>query len=154
MAGFEARIDGAPVEPAHLRQLEWIDQAHGIARLKTADRQLELLIEGRGSDWVVTIAGRRIAVSVQTWRERMLAEAEGAARSHAGPVEIKATLPGLVVAVEVETGSEVRAGQALLTIEAMKMQNEVRAPRDGSVSEVLVEPGQAVATGTPLLRIG
>lgn len=155
MRGFEARIGGVPVEPAVASHFEWIDRARGIARLRTAEGDLELVVEGRGpSEWLVTIAGRRIAVSIQTWRERMLAEAEGSARAHAGPVEIRATLPGLVVAVGAEAGSEVSEGQPLITIEAMKMQNEVRAPRDGTVAEVLVAPGQTVATGTPLLRIG
>ena len=154
MDGVEARVDGAAaVEPADILGMQWIDREHGIARLTLGERQVEVLIEGRGADWIVTLAGRRIPVTVQTWRERMLAEAEGAARAHAGPIEIRATLPGLIVAVAVEAGSEVGEGQPLLTIEAMKMQNEVRAPRDGTVGEVLVEPGRTVATGAPLLRL-
>jgi biotin carboxyl carrier protein len=82
-----------------------------------------------------------------------MAEAETATQAHAGPVTVKATLPGLVVAVAVEPGAEVAHGDALLTIEAMKMQNEVRAPRAGRVIEVAVVAGQAVATGTALLRL-
>jgi biotin carboxyl carrier protein len=80
-------------------------------------------------------------------------EAETAARAHAGPIEVRATLPGLIVAVSVTAGDEVEAGVALLTIEAMKMQNEVRAPRAGRVVEVAVAPGQTVATGAALLRL-
>ena len=99
------------------------------------------------------IAGRRLPVSVQSWRERTLAEADVAARSHAGTLEVTASLPGLVVAIAVATGSEVAAGEPLLTIEAMKMQNEVRAPRDGVVGEILVAAGVAVATGQLLLRL-
>ena len=105
MDRFEARVGGVVVQPVELIGMEWIDRAHGVARLSTAVGQVEVLIEGRNSDWVVTLAGRRIPVSVQSWRERMLADAESAAGSHAGPVEITATLPGLVVAVEVAPGS-------------------------------------------------
>jgi biotin carboxyl carrier protein len=92
-------------------------------------------------------------VEVRTWRERVLAEAEGARRDDAGPIEVKATLPGLIVAVAVAAGDEVEEGMPLLTIEAMKMQNEVRAPRAGRVIEVVVGPGQTVATGAALLRL-
>ena len=80
-------------------------------------------------------------------------EARSAALAHAGPVTVKATLPGLVVAVVVAAGDEVEEGAPLLTIEAMKMQNEVRAPRAGRVTDVSVRSGQTVATGAPLLRL-
>ena len=154
MSRWEVRVAGEAVVPDGMSAFEWVDRDHGVARLRYDGRAYDVVVEGAGSDWIVTLAGRRIPVSVQSWRERMLAEAEGAARAHGGPIEIKATLPGLVVAVEAEQGSDVREGQPLLTIEALKMQNEVRAPRDGTVAEVLVAPGQTVATGTPLLRIG
>jgi biotin carboxyl carrier protein len=83
----------------------------------------------------------------------MLDEAEGTSRSHDGPLEVRATLPGLVVSVAVAAGDEVAEGDRLLTIEAMKMQNEVRAPRAGRVAKVSVEAGQAVATGAVLLGL-
>jgi biotin carboxyl carrier protein len=92
-------------------------------------------------------------VTVRSWRERVLAEAETGASAHGGPVEVRATLPGMVVAVAVGPGDEVAEGAQLLTIEAMKMQNEVRAPRAGRVIEVAVAPGQTVATGTGLIRL-
>ena len=106
-----------------------------------------MLVEGAGSEWFVTLAGRRIPVSVQTWRERLLAEARGAAADSGAPVDIRATLPGLVVAVNVAEGDEVEEGATLLTIEAMKMQNEVRAPRGGRIAALGVGAGQPVATG-------
>jgi biotin carboxyl carrier protein len=112
-----------------------------------------VLVEGAGSEWFVTVAGRRIPITVQTWRERLLAEARGAADESGAPVDIRATLPGLVVAVNVAEGDEVEAGAALLTLEAMKMQNEVRSPRAGRIAALGVAPGQPVATGVLLLRI-
>jgi biotin carboxyl carrier protein len=153
MTDFETRVAGEPVSPAEGWRLEWADQARGVARLTDGDRSLLVLVEGQGTDWTVTLRGRRIPVTVRSWRERVLAEAETEDRSHAGPVEVRATLPGLVVAVAVAAGDEVGEGAALLTIEAMKMQNEVRAPRAGRVIELEVAPGQTVATGAALLRL-
>jgi pyruvate carboxylase len=112
-----------------------------------------VVVEGAGSDWYVTLRGRRIPVSVRSRREQLLAEAARASAGSGAPVELKASLPGLIVAVEIVEGSEVAAGDPLVTIEAMKMQNEVRAPRAGRVATLLVKPGQAVATGQVLLRL-
>lgn len=153
MTDFETRVDGEAVDPADGWRFEWVDPGHGVGRLSDGERSMAVLAEGQGSDWTVTIAGRRIPVTVRSWRERVLAEAETEARAHAGPVEVRATLPGLIVAVAVAAGDEVDDGAGLLTIEAMKMQNEVRAPRAGRVIEVAVAPGQTVATGAALLRL-
>jgi biotin carboxyl carrier protein len=153
MTDYEALVHDIRVEPADGWRLELVDPQHGIGRLLNGSESVPVLVEREGTDWVVTVRGRRIPVTVRSWRERVLAEAETAAAAHAGPVAVKATLPGLVVAVAVEAGAEVAVGSPLLTIEAMKMQNEVRAPRAGRVIEVAVEPGQTVATGALLLRL-
>lgn len=153
MSELEVRIGDAVVTPADGWELEWVDRAHGVARLVGDGATIQVLVEGAGEQWAVTLGGRRIPVTVRSWRERLLAEAETATRAHAGPVTVKATLPGLIVAVAVEPGVEVAEGDPLLTIEAMKMQNEVRAPRAGRVMEVEVVPGQTVATGAGLLRL-
>ena len=153
MTNLETTVDGTSVELPDGWQLDWLDRSHGVARLTDGERSVLVLAEGHGTEWTVTIRGRRIPVAVRSWRERVLAEAETEARSHAGPVEVRATLPGLIVAVSVTVGDEVEEGTALLTIEAMKMQNEVRAPRAGRVMDVEVAPGQTVATGAGLLRL-
>ena len=153
MSDLELSIDGATVAPAAGWTLTWIDRATGIARLTDGSRSETCLVEGSGSVWVVTLRGRRIPVSVRGWRERVLAEADSAARRAGGPVEVRATLPGLVVAVSVQAGDEVTEGATLLTIEAMKMQNEVRSPRAGRVTAVSVAAGHKVVAGTSLLRI-
>jgi acetyl/propionyl-CoA carboxylase alpha subunit len=153
MSALELTVEGSPAEPAVGWTFSWIDQAAGIARLGDGSRSELCLVEGSGSEWVVTLRGRRIPVTVRSWRERVLADAESAARQAGGPVEIRATLPGLVVGVAVEDGAEVGEGTILLTIEAMKMQNEVRAPRAGRVSNVSVAAGHTVLAGATLLRI-
>jgi biotin carboxyl carrier protein len=153
MTDFEVRIGDERVTPADGWRLEWVDATRGMARLVGGERSIPILVEGQGPDRVVTLHGRRVPVSVRSWRERVLAEADTAARAQGGPVQVKATLPGLIVAVAVAAGDDVEAGASLLTIEAMKMQNEVRAPRAGRVAEVVVASGQIVATGAALLRL-
>jgi biotin carboxyl carrier protein len=153
MTDLEVLVDGEQEEPEDGWRLEWDDRAHGAARLVSAGRSLPVVVEGSGSDWVVTLRGRRIPVTVRTWRERLLAEAETGARGSAGSLAVKATLPGLVVAVRVAAGDEVGEGDPLVTIEAMKMQNEVRAPRAARVSEVAVVAGQVVASGAALVTL-
>jgi acetyl/propionyl-CoA carboxylase alpha subunit len=150
---YELTIDGERVEPSTGWSLTWIDREAGLIGVGDGERMEIALVEGAGTDWVVTLRGRRILIAVRTWRERVLADAESASRGHDGPIEVRATLPGLVVALAVREGDEVSHGATLLTLEAMKMQNEVRAPRAGRVAEVGVAAGQAVAAGTLLLRI-
>lgn len=152
MSDLEVRIADEIAVPGDWR-LEWDDRARGLARLIRDGHAVPVIVEGSGSEWFVTLRGRRIPVDVRTWRERLMAEAERAATVHSGPIAVKATLPGLVVAVVVAVGDEVEEGAPLLTIEAMKMQNEVRAPRAGRVIEVSVASGVAVATGAALLRL-
>lgn len=142
-----------PIEPPPGWTLAWLDRRAGIAQLSDGHRRVNVVIEGSGTDWVVTLHGRRVAVAVRSRREAALAAASSAAAAHAGPIEVRASLPGLVVVVQVEEGSEVAAGDPLLRIEAMKMQNEVRAPRTGRVARIQVEPGQRVVTGEVLLRL-
>ncbi len=155
MTDLELRVGDLIVAEEIGWEIAWSTDDGRVAYLTSpTGRRLTAVVEGAGSDWSVTIGGRRIGVTARTWRERMLAEAESAAAAHHGPIEIVATLPGLVVAIEVEVGRRVASGDRLLTIEAMKMQNEVRAPRDATVLEVAVAPGQTVATGALLLRLG
>ena len=153
MTDLEALVAGESVDPDRGWRLVWIDRASGVARLVSEDRAVMVVVEGGGADWVVTLRGRRIPVTVRTWRERLLAEAERATGSHAGPVTVKAMLPGRIAAVRVAPGDEVEEGDPLLTIEAMKMQNEVRAPRDARVAVVSVAAGDVVPTGAVLLTL-
>lgn len=154
MSDLELRVGGRAVELGEGWSVTWLPEDPRLARLTDPiGRHLTAVVEGSGTNWYVTIGGRRIEVAARTWRERVLAEAESQAAAAGGPIMVKATLPGLVVAVMVEIGTEVAAGAPLLTIEAMKMQNEVRAPREGRVVEVAVSPGEAVATGVLLVRL-
>lgn len=152
MKELHVEVEGTSLETGGWT-LRWVDEEAGIARLSDGQRTETVVVEGSGSNWHVTVRGRRIGVTVRTRREQLLAEAAVASGAQGGPVEVRATLPGLVVAITAGQGTRVAAGDSLLTIEAMKMQNEVRAPREGTVAEVAVAAGQPVATGALLLRL-
>lgn len=153
MSELSVLVGGRPVDLDGGWDLAWSDEGPGIARVQRDGRSETVVVEGAGSEWFVTVRGRRIPVTVRTRREQLLADAEVARQAHGGPVDVRATLPGLVVAVSAEVGSQVAEGDPLLTIEAMKMQNEVRAPRQGTVGQIAVAAGQTVATGALLLRL-
>jgi biotin carboxyl carrier protein len=150
---YRVAVGGREVELPTGWDLAWLDREAGIARLTRGDEAHTVVVEGTGSTWHATVAGRRVPVSVRTHREQRIAEAEVAARHRGGPVEVRASLPGLVVTLSAAEGDDVAEGHPLLTIEAMKMQNEVRAPHAGRVAHVAVSAGQTVATGALLMRL-
>ncbi|HEY6608897.1 MAG TPA: hypothetical protein VI277_06845, partial [Candidatus Limnocylindria bacterium] len=107
MTDYRARVAGEATERPDGWSIEWVDRSEGIARATNGDASLLLLIEGDGQAWWVTVRGRRVAVEIRSWRERVLAEAETSAQVAGGPVTVAATLPGLIVAVAVSVGDEV-----------------------------------------------
>ncbi len=149
----EILVDDRPLDPDPGWELTWEDRAHGAALLSREGTHVPVLVEGGPAEWVVTIRGRRIGVTVRSHRDRLLAESSRLLGRRHGPAEVRATLPGLVVRVAVSPGDVVAAGDTLVTVEAMKMQNEIRAPHAGSVASVEVAPGQAIATGAILVRL-
>jgi len=108
-------------------------------------RRREVLVDG--FRFVVEVESERIAAL----RER--ATSGRGASVHAGPLQVKAIIPGKVVAVSVKAGDAVTAGQQLLVVEAMKMQNELRAPRDGIIDRVGVSVGVNIEIGDLLVEI-
>ena len=146
-------VEGQLAGPEPGAVLTWVDRAHGAAILRRGEARQPVVIEGGPVEWTVTVGGRRIAVTVQGHRERLLAASARLGARHHPPTEVRATLPGLVVTVLARPGDAVADGQPLLVLEAMKMQNEIRAPRAGRVTAVDVEPGQTVATGALLVRL-
>jgi biotin carboxyl carrier protein len=75
-------------------------------------------------------------------------------RGGAGPVTLRAPIPGKIVKIAVRVGDRVASGQALVVLEAMKMENEIRSPRDGEVQAMHVREGQSVDTAQELVSIG
>jgi len=102
----------------------------------------------------VLVEGFRFEIEVES--ERIAALRERATRGrtasiHAGPLEVRAIIPGKVASVSVAVGDVVAAGQQLLVIEAMKMQNELRASRDGTIDSLAVAPGVNIEVGDLLV---
>ena len=149
----EFLVEGQPTAPDPEWEFAWVDRGHGGATLRRGGERVAVLVEGGPAEWVVTLRGRRIAVTVLGHRERLLAESSQLAAPRHGPAEVRATLPGLVVKVAVSPGDLVAEGDALLTVEAMKMENEIRAPRAGRVVSVEAAPGQTIVTGALLVRL-
>jgi biotin carboxyl carrier protein len=73
--------------------------------------------------------------------------------SAAGPMEIRAQMPGRVIKLLAELNAKIQAGHGVIVVEAMKMQNEMKSPKDGIVSKILVSEGATVAAGETLVVI-
>src|SRR5205823_1404947 len=81
-------------------------------------------LEGDGR-WAMGVVGERVEVAVQDERARAMEALTGTVPGGAGPVVVRAPMPGLVVRVEVADGQRVDAGAGLVVVEAMKMENEL-----------------------------
>ena len=104
----------------------------------------------------VLVDGFRLLIETES--ERLVALREratrgGPAAGDAGPLEVRAVIPGRVVSVAAAPGNVVTAGTQLLVIEAMKMQNELRSPRDGTIVRVGASVGSTVEIGDLLVVI-
>jgi biotin carboxyl carrier protein len=151
---LELLVEGEPaIADGTEWALTWVEPGPRVAVLRHGTERELIVVEGGPRDWVVTIRGRRIAVTARGRRERLLAASGPAAGPRGGSADVLATLPGLVLRVLVEVDQVVAAGEPLVTIEAMKMQNEIRAPRAGRVQTVAVQPGQAIVSGALLIRL-
>ena len=103
-----------------------------------------------GEELEVWIGSQRHAVSFADARDR---SARRKKISAAGPMEIRAQMPGRVIKLLAELNANVQAGHGVIVVEAMKMQNEMKSPKDGIVSKILVSEGATVAAGETLVVI-
>ncbi len=71
----------------------------------------------------------------------------------AGPMEIRAQMPGKVIKVVAAVGAKVQAGQGVIVVEAMKMQNEMKSPKDGIIARIFVSEGATVTAGETLIVV-
>lgn len=115
----------------------------GPPRPDGAGHVREVVLDGWRFELLIADAGRAAL------RERAMREHAGVAG--AGPLRIRAVIPGRVVSIAIAPGDAVVAGEPMLVIEAMKMQNELRAPRDGTIDQIAVTAGATVERGDLLL---
>jgi biotin carboxyl carrier protein len=140
VAGAEHQLDVRRVGPTSFSIL-------------VSDRSFDMDVVRDGDELIVTSRGSSIRVAlVDATRQ---AQRQRAARNlqAAGPVEVKAMMPGRIINVLVKPGDAVTHHQGLVVVEAMKMENELKSPKAGKVVEVKVIPGQTVEKGDLMVVI-
>jgi biotin carboxyl carrier protein len=116
-----------------------------------ASRSFTVRIASKGEQqFEVWVGAQRHTNSIADARDR---SSKRTKVSTAGPMEIRAQMPGRVIKLLAELKASVRAGQGVIVVEAMKMQNEMKSPKDGIVSKILVSEGAAVVAGETLVVI-
>jgi biotin carboxyl carrier protein len=130
--------------------------------VQLTENSLSILIGGSSfrvdreiSEAANSLDAQRILVGGQPYEvalrdARSLRNRRGAVAADAGPLKVKASMPGKVVRVLTKPGERVQPGAGIVVIEAMKMQNEVRSPKDGTVKELLAREGMNVNAGDVL----
>jgi biotin carboxyl carrier protein len=115
------------------------------------ERVVTAEVDGAGPKLTVTVAGQTVIAEVADARAALLSEvAARVGAKPAGPVALRAPMPGRVVKILARPGDAVKAGAGVIVVEAMKMENELRAPRDATVKELRVSEGAAVEAGQEL----
>ncbi|HWD97380.1 MAG TPA: biotin/lipoyl-containing protein [Bryobacteraceae bacterium] len=122
----------------------------GVFSVLLGTKSFTVHLAPSGDELEVSSGSRRYRVSVADTRDRSGAHKKAEA---AGPVELRAQMPGKIIKVLVQRGAAVHAGQGLVIVEAMKMQNEMKSPKDGVVSNIRVSEGGTVAAGDALIVV-
>jgi biotin carboxyl carrier protein len=122
----------------------------GVFSVLFGHRSYTAYIVQNGDNLEVWTGGERHVLSIADARDRSSKKK----KTHtAGPVELRAQMPGKVIKLLVQLGSAVHAGQGLIVVEAMKMQNEMKSPKDGIVSKIPAIEGATVTAGEPLIVV-
>jgi biotin carboxyl carrier protein len=121
--------------------LSWLD----------GTRVVHAAVDGAGPKLTVTVRGLAVPAVVADARAAVASAVAQVRPAAAGPISVRAPIPGRVARLLVKTGDEVSAGKALVVVEAMKMENEIRAPRAGKVAEISCAEGAAVDAGQVLV---
>jgi len=122
----------------------------GVFSVLVEGRSYQVNVAPHAEGFEVWVGLDRYFISLADPRDRASNSRKGGA---AGPVELRAQMPGKIIKLLAAAGSAVTAGQGLIVVEAMKMQNEVKAPKDGIVARIHVAEGATVAAGDPLLVV-
>jgi biotin carboxyl carrier protein len=138
--GKEHHAELRPIEATPLRLL----------LLDGATWQLAMESGGRGI-WNVLVQGEQCEVQALDERAAHIRSLVGVGAAHAGPLALKAPMPGLVVRITAREGQRVAAGESLVVLEAMKMENELKAAAPGVIARVAVTAGQTVEKGDVLV---
>ncbi len=122
----------------------------GVFSVLLGSRSFNVHLASIGENLEVWVGNRRHIISIADARDRSGAIKKTAA---AGPIELRAQMPGKVIELLVQMGAKVETGQGLIVIEAMKMQNEMKSPKDGVISKIHASEGATVAAGETLIVV-
>jgi biotin carboxyl carrier protein len=113
-------------------------------------RSFTIDIVPNGENLEVWTGGERHVVSIADARDRSSKKKKVTA---AGPLELRAMMPGKVIKLLVQAGAKVEVGQGLIVVEAMKMQNEMKSPKKGIVTGIHAVEGATVIAGEALIVV-
>lgn len=130
------------------RVLEVTGDDHGL-NWRDGCSVVRVHVDGETEKLTVTLAGSSIPVQVGVARVAGVGIKPPA--TAAGPLSVRAPIPGRVAKLLVAEGQSVTPGQGLLVLEAMKMENEIKAGRSGIVQAIRVTEGAAVEAAAELL---
>ncbi len=114
------------------------------------ERHFTVEVVSKEDDLEIRAGAQRHIISISDPRDRAGKRKKVAA---AGPVQIRAQMPGKIVKLLVQPGSRVQAGQGIAVVEAMKMQNEMKSPKDGVITTIRAAEGDTIAAGETLVVI-
>jgi biotin carboxyl carrier protein len=115
-----------------------------------SDRSFTVYVVPNGASLEVWSGSERHVVSIADARDR---SSKSKKLSAAGPMEVRAQMPGKVIKLLVQTGTAVEAGEGLIVVEAMKMQNEMNSPKKGIVAKIHAIEGATVLAGQVLIVV-
>jgi biotin carboxyl carrier protein len=133
------------------RRLTVISSAGSTLTWLEGTRVVHALVDGALPRLAVSLNGIAVAVEVGEARAAVPVAVSRRPAAAAGPVSVRASIPGRVARVQVKPGDQVAAASPLLVLEAMKMENEIRAPRAGTVAEIRCAEGATVEAGQVLV---
>ena len=122
----------------------------GVFSVLLGIRSFTVYVVPKGEELEVWVGSQRHTLAIADARDR---SAKRKKISAAGPMEIRAQMPGRVIKLLAQLNANVQAGHGVIVVEAMKMQNEMKSPKDGIISKILVSEGATVAAGETLVVI-
>jgi biotin carboxyl carrier protein len=127
-----------------------IEVMPGVFSVLLSHRSFTVYVVPNGENLEVWTGGERHVVSIADARDRASKKKKVSA---AGPIELRALMPGKVIKLLVRIGTAVEVGQGLIVVEAMKMQNEMKSPKKGIVSRIHAVEGATVVAGEALIVV-
>jgi biotin carboxyl carrier protein len=122
----------------------------GVFSVLLRRRSFTVYVVPNGATLEVWIGSERHVISIADARDR---SSKNKKIDTAGPLELRAQMPGKVVKLLVQLGAPVEPGQGLIVVEAMKMQNEMKSPKKGIVSRIHAIEGTTVVAGEALMVV-